>query len=731
MPLAVIASAFAIGPGGLVSHSPATRVGVHSLLAFWISIPAALVILAYLRKPGRPNILVMSALVYSILLHIGSAVKNTLILSQPTVERYLIDAVADMVDLAIFGIMIAGASICFTRQVPFERLRVSRTALPVWFLSPLIIYAAIWYFVLPALSVNLLIILSWILAGIAVFSFLIASYLIPKIKQDDLPINYGYLVSATLLFAVSSIALLLTLPSPSVGWEFAETLQMAGFLLFCLAFGIPYLRRNGFNRRSAYGFNIGMILIAYFPFLIAITVESMSLNYVIEYQNLLAYSIIHFGAGALSGLMDSLLYIYSKKMTSWNHYPLILIFGLWASIALFSIFTITLPSISLLGEPITHYTIGSILTLVLLGFAIRWTMDPPPEEKQHPTLMQLTAVLAIMVIIIVFGEWVNQIVLITNPALLGSPIGSILIQITNLVIMFAFAYLIFLLAAKSRGVSIELFVVISLAMWIIPNILKSYYTIWYTGWWVSEIYLFAGMIAVTFLLVWLYVKSLHEVVESHGKASIYADLLMHDITNFNQMMMTSFELLGSDDTPFEQREKLSADGCQVISLAEHLINNVRLLSETDRLKELQPVQKNLVSTIVSALDIFSERTSTEEIVIEFKPNSAKALIFGNDLLVHIFLNILHDVLDCYKKGENVSIEIEPIHSEGQAYWQTEIKTYCRERKDFRKYSSSILGLRAARIITESLNGILVVTDSQDNELNRVKLFTILLPAVNR
>ncbi len=728
----MFASALAIGPGGLVSYSPATRVGVHSLLAFWISIPAALVILAYMRKPGRPNILVMSVLVYSIVLHIGSAVKNTLILSQPAVERYLIDAVADMVDLAIFGVMIAGASICFTRQVPFERLRVSRTALPVWFLSPLIIYAAIWYFVLPALSVSLLILLSWILAGIAVFSFLIASYLIPKIKQDDLPIDFGYLVSATLLFAVSVIALLLTLPSPSVGWEFAETLQMAGFLLFCLALGIPYLRRNGFNRRSAYGFNIGMILIAYFPFLIAISIESMSLNYVIESQNLLAYSIIHFGAGALSGLMAILLYIYPKKKTSWNHYPLILIFGLWASVALFSIFTITLPSIDLLGEPITHYTIGSILTLVLLGFAIRWTMNPPSEEKQHPTFQQLAAVLAIMVIIIVFGEWVNQIVLITNPPLVGSPIGSILIQISNLIIMFAFSFLIFLLAAKSRGIaSLELFVVISLAMWIIPNILKSYYTIWYTGWWVSEIYLFAGLLAITLLLVWLYVRSMHEVGESHGKASMYADLLMHDITNFNQMMMTSFELLGSEDTPIEQREKLSVDGCQVISLAEHLINNVRLLSETDRLKELQPVQTNLVSTIVDALDIFSERISTEEIVIEFKPNSAQAQVFGNDLLIHIFLNILYDVLDCYKKGENVSIELEPTHSDGQAYWQVEITTYCRKIEDFRKYSSSILGLRAARIITESLNGTLVVTDYQDNESNRVKLFTVFLPAVNK
>ncbi len=39
VPLAVFAAFFAIGPVGLVSYSPATRVGVHSVIAFWISIP--------------------------------------------------------------------------------------------------------------------------------------------------------------------------------------------------------------------------------------------------------------------------------------------------------------------------------------------------------------------------------------------------------------------------------------------------------------------------------------------------------------------------------------------------------------------------------------------------------------------------------------------------------------------------------------------------------------------
>ncbi len=76
VPLAVIASSYAIGPGGLVSYSPATRVGVHSVLAFWISITAALVLLAYQRKPQRSNIILLASFTFSIVLHIGSAAKE-------------------------------------------------------------------------------------------------------------------------------------------------------------------------------------------------------------------------------------------------------------------------------------------------------------------------------------------------------------------------------------------------------------------------------------------------------------------------------------------------------------------------------------------------------------------------------------------------------------------------------------------------------------------------------
>ena len=524
VPLGTIFAWFALGPAGLVSYSPATRVGVHSVLAFWISIPTALVLLAYQRMKARPHIVLLSALVYSIILHIGSAGKNLIDLSQP-VERGLTNTVADLFDLALFSILIAGAAVCYYRESTLESIiPIGRPLVTVLLLAPFVLYGTMWYFILPILSVSELFNLSIVLVVIAISGLLIASFLTWHVSTRYLLVDKGYLISSMLLFILSTIFLFFTFSNPSMGWEFPETLQMAGFLVLCLALSVPFLKSSGFTRRGAYGFSIGLILIAYFPFLFTIAIESMSLNVIIEPYNLMAYSIIHIGAGSLAGMMAILLYIYPKKKTSWNHYPFILLFGLWASVTLILLFTITIPVFTPLGEPITPYTVGSILSLALLFMAIYWTTNPPPDKKDPPSIFQLAIVLAGMVSLVVVGEAVNQLMLQVNQSLATNPLGSIIILCTNLVIMFAFAHLFFLLSARSRGkLTIELVVVIFLAMWILPNILKSYYALWTSGWWVSELFLFGGLLAGPPLLAILYVRAMSDVEESRNTASMYAD----------------------------------------------------------------------------------------------------------------------------------------------------------------------------------------------------------------
>ncbi len=728
VPLAVFAVLLAVGPGDIVSYTPTTRVGVHSVLAFWISIPTALGILAYQRRPIRASVVMLSALIFAVVLHIGSAAKNILRIGVPTVERFLVDTTLDLLEFALYAVLITGSLICFL-VAKKGRMSVTPGIVSFIIVMPLVIYGVA-ALVVPILAQELLLAVSYVVGAIAVVGFLTVSLLVFRFPPDEAPFDPGYFVSAILLLCVAAVATMSNLVDPSLNWEFAETLQMAAFLLVCVSLAVPFLKRFGYRRRSAYGLTTGLILMAYLPFLLTITLESMGLNVTFEEGNVFAYSIIHIGAAFLSTMMAILLYIYPKKETSWNHDPMILIFLLWTVIASLLSFYFSIPSVTLRGEPITPIVIGSIITLALLLFTIRWTITPR-TGRPMTTLRNHALHISFFVILIVFGEFLNQVVLNANPLMEDSPYGSLLLLGSSLIVMSALTYLIFLLAENSGGKSpVEMYVIFFLGMWILPNILKSYYDTWTTGWWVSEILLFVGLLAGPPLLIWLYVRSMHEVEDSRKRANMYADLLMHDVSNYNQMMMMSMELLGSQDISHSQRTRLADDGRQVISFSEQLISNVRLLSEADQLEfgELEPT--NLVTTIVSALDIFTRRIGSGELVMEFQPEEPDASVMANELLVHIFLNILYSALECRKRGETVKIRIhETMHSD-ENYWQIDITAPGRSADQEDGYSSGTLGLLAARLMTESLKGYFSMGTFERTDICEGRLFSIRLHSTN-
>ena len=731
VPLAIFASVVAIGPGQLVSYTPAARVGVHSVIAFWISIPTALGVLAFQEKRSQTNLWLMSALSFPMVVHIGSAALNLFRDPESLIIRALPDTVSDMFELALLSTLLAGACVSIGRDSDNQEQKIPALLLtPILLLIPLTIFGGIWILVLPLLTFESLIALSSLFGIIAVSGFLVSSVFVLRFRDTEPPIDAGFFVSSTLLFAASGIALMLTAFTPLLNWEFAETLQMASYLLLALALGVPFLKRAGFRRRTAYGIIIGLILMAYLPFLITIVIESSPLPLEIP-PNLLAYSIIHIGAASLSAMMAILLYIYPKNKTSWNQYPLIYVFGMWCGIAIIQVFLLLFPSIAPLGEPITPYNVVSLLTFGLLYLFVIWTKHPPIDREETPSLFRLALGLTGLITAIIAGEAINQLVLISNPSLSGNPASNTLILVTNLFIMFAFAYIIFLLSEDSNGEApVELYVILFLAMWILPNILKSYYTIWTAGWWVSEFLLFIGLLSGPLVFTWLYVRTMHEVEESHRRANMYADLLMHDVSNYNQMMMMSMELLGSHEIPEEQRTRLADDGRQVISFSEQLISNVRLLSEAEQLKttELQPT--NLVHTIVGALDLFTRRIGTGELIVEFQAEESQASVMANDLLAHIFLNILYSALECRIRGETVTIGLHETEYSGENFWQIDIKAPGRSEEQEEGFSSGTLGLLAARLMTESLNGYFEMETFARTDICEGRLFSIKLRATN-
>jgi hypothetical protein len=721
VPLSFIASVFFLGPGGIVSYTPATRASVHSLLAFWISVPTAIGIIAYIRKPLRAHVILTSALFFMVVVHTGSAAKNLFIITQSSIEYTGASAVLDLFEYTLIGLLFLAAIVCYSRPQLIEQRKITLTVIVGIILLPPALYGFMWYVITFVLPASTLIGLAWIFGIISTAFILVSLYLSPRINPKELPVDIGLFASSLLMIISSSIVLVISFSETTIDWVLAESLQIASFLILSLSLCVPFLRSVGFSRRAAYALNLGLMLMAYVPFLSTIIIESMNLE--IAYpSNILGFSIIHVGACSLAGMMAVLLYMHSRRKLTWNYYPLIVLFGLWSTLSLMQVVLVENPTYN---EPLISFIGGSLLTLILLLISIRWTIKPPKANLPSFLIAKLIIAYLVTITFVIAGELVNRLIVDTYQQLRNSAIGPTILLVTNLIIILALAFLIFILANQSRGrVSIDLFVVFFLAMWILPNILKSYYDYWSAGWWVSETLLFAGLLAGPPILAWLYIQETYESEESRAKADLLADLLMHDITNYNQMILTSLELLGSTDIEVNQRARVAQDGSRVISLAEQLISNVRLLTESERLKSRELRPTNLVSVIVSALDAFTQQSLSENVTIEFKPDIDTALVMANELLYHVFLNILYSALEYPMEESDITVEIAPNTHDDITWWEAVLEVpgqWIRQGERFRmynvdteNYSGNSLGLMAARILTESLGGQFSIREASTN-----------------
>jgi signal transduction histidine kinase len=397
---------------------------------------------------------------------------------------------------------------------------------------------------------------------------------------------------------------------------------------------------------------------------------------------------------------------------------------------------ILFPSISISGTPIISYIVGSILTLILINIAIKWSLSPPLwsfSERSHIVAgFGFVAVATSLYL----GEFVNIQFLQQNPAFLVSPLANVVLLGFNLTVMLTFTYLVFLLAKSSSGkLTTELYTFSFLSVWILHSILKSYYAVWTPGWWVSEYILFIGLILGPTVLALLYVGAIGEVEESHQRANLYADLLMHDVTNYNQMAMTALELLQaeceSDDTLLEYADH----AIKAVLLSNRLIGNVRSLSESELIHPSDLKSVELVSSIVGALDLVSQSVGKERVRTQFITDHSHVHVIANELLVTAFFNILYSSVQHTKAGESVLLELSPYTDNFEQWWQLRLivpSSYggslegsFLEREPGR-YSGKTLGVFVSRLLFESFGGSITINEEHPDSESMLTVITVQL-----
>jgi signal transduction histidine kinase len=681
----------------------------NAMLAFLAIASAAIVMLIALEDRSPYYFLVFVALTLSAGIHIIGSI-TYIYTAIPFPPPNIVSRIAaDTLEIAMFSSLLL---VAFRSRRNSHAWTSSAPKVAALVAILLIVYAFSFHFVFSWLDV---LSLQAVGASAGLSAFIIISALVRSLLRDSSDLgrfNIRWLLASFLLFAVSCIPLIVSLFNPGVLWFLSSHLQAGAFALFMLAVAVPYQIQVGITNKRAVMFAGAYCLHAFLPFAITSLAETWLPGF--EQVDLAIYIVAKGGEAALSGLMAFFIWSYSRRNPAWYHYPLILLFASWGFAEAFLIVFWKGPMMITVGESLVPYIIGSVVLLLGLTLAIRWTRNPPEREFApigRWVLPRLFLVVLLLWVSLVAESIVNDIF----PTTVGSPFGRALLLAFNLPAIFLFIMLSLLLIREySAGRILPLFMVGMLALWIIPNILKGFSDDWTAGWWASEAVLLTALLVGPALLVEIYFDTMARAERLQESTTLYSDLLIHDISNIHQAVTLALELLSTEVADSRTQEKALRDAKTGLMRADQLVKNVRNLGAIGQISRdgLEPV--DLVSIIYQANHQVGMEMAPVEIEFKVNHQEGECFVLANALLVDLFANLFRNSVKYSNFDKWIEVAVESVRGRDQDLWEIHVADHGRgiapEQRDnlFRRYMTGAegtgLGLSVVYALTKLFGG---------------------------
>ncbi|MHA2425039.1 MAG: hypothetical protein ACXAEF_09645 [Candidatus Thorarchaeota archaeon] len=722
-PLALVSILFAITSAGIVSFTQVTRFGVHSLFVYWACIPTAVILLSLRKKLTLSNMFYLSAFLIFILARIISAINSHYLLSE-LFQMTSYNLAGRILELGFFALLLLLGA--FSRKGNEEYLESwKKGILFTLVIAVPVLLGSITRVLITFYTFDQLLNFSLVVTLLSCSCLFISPFVAHRYRNQDLSIDPGYMLTASIFLILTTITFFQSIQDVSSVWLIGENLEIGAFFVFGLAFNVPYLRKIGFRRLTSYVVFIVLGITSYAPLLVTTIIESTGLSEVGLIENVFAYTIIHVGFASLSFMMALLVYAYSRLKSSNTFYPLIPLFVVWSGVAITSNLAYIFPIVSRPGETITPYFMGGILTILLLRSLIRIDQD----NSSSTTQVQPTHRIVIGAVLYISAVWIpdllDQIIDLLLPGLELLQQGLIILIVTNFILMFLFSYTVFHLAIDAkRSISFKMYVVSFLSFWILPITLKSFFQIWTLGWWVSEVLLFIGVLLGPVVLSLLYIQAMRDMNESHSRAKLYADLLMHDITNYNQMALTTMELLASERLSKDERNRVISDAHKAVEMANQLVSNVRLLNETDDWMGSALFTVDIVKSVVRTVDLVTKSQRYPDRIIRLNSQIVHAYVMGNEFLDYALINFLYTALALPSKDREILLTVNPISNFDEEFWSIhlDVPDVLSERTGSDPISESLhqrieqtLGYQVTKLIVEQMEGYVEVERTIDDD----------------
>ncbi len=711
-----------------------TDIAFQTFIAFSAIACMAISLLAYRERRIPFLILIQSALFYVTAMHAGFAVDNLYTLTTPILVRSTLNLFNDLVELALLSSLFFLSLYGSRRCSGLSKRRLYLVAFILGIIM-LLIYTALSGRIITIIPVSMMQGLGVIVFGLVIIFLSASSYLVYKSAAMQPPYQPIAIIVFFVLLASASFPLIVPLFFPSVIWTLSVTLQSLAFVVLYLSLTIPYLQDLGMKTRNAALFASGISLLFLVPFLITLIVEGLIPGF--YNPDMSAYTLIHLGAASLAAVMALLTYGHAKTTGERNLYPLILLFTSWPVVDVAQVVMSQLP-LPYAGESLVPYITGSIVSLVALSLAIRWTMKTPPMDLPRAELWPILGII-IQAFLVTISE-VTQIVLTgTVPFLLDSPLGRSVLLVINLFAMFEFIYFIIYLSRKSRGgISIEVLLTGFLSLWILSNILKANFPDWTAGWYSAELLLLVALLLGPGVIGMLYIGEMRKSEIERQRARVYSDLLVHDISNYHQAIVISLGLLEVNGIQPGLSEQMIRDAQNELRRADELIRNVRQIGMSEEINSRYLDRLDLVQCIRNSYDSVVPALHHQSIEFSINRNLGECYVKANRLIEGIFSNLIRNSLQYSRDKKRVEVELELGEDENGAIWITRVIDYGQgiepQKKDnlFNRFmlgaEGTGLGLSVAKTLTEVFGGTIRVEDRVPGDYSKGSVFIVTLPA---
>ena len=237
-------------------------------------------------------------------------------------------------------------------------------------------------------------------------------------------------------------------------------------------------------------------------------------------------------------------------------------------------------------------------------------------------------------------------------------------------------------------------------------------------------------------------KAHSAAVEAKNEADLYLDLMSHDITNYNQMILSGIGLIERKDA--EGRFTRYIDLCKSqVFKSERLIANVRAFSMMKQSGVALQYPVDLIAGVSSALRMARQQYPTRRVdALVNGPDTAEAV--GGELIEIVLFNIIENAVKHHPGAEvGLEITIRAMPAPDDAWHITIADNGCGIPDDakarvFQRFERGGdgtrglgLGLSLSAAIVERCGGSISVHDCVPGLSKNGCQFTIILPRFHR